>query len=473
MASSRGKSLAKNTMILTIGKISTQAITFFLLPLYTAYLSREDYGIVDLIATIISLLFPIVNMQMEQALFRYMVVNRKDKTELQKITSTAFTFTIFQILCFSLIFTAASPFIHNEYKWFLLINLIFGTINFMMMQFMRGIGDNIGYAVSAFISSLTNIAVNLILILGFGLGADSMLTAMAAGNIISISYIFIRSKFWQYYRTDNFERSRLKELLLYSVPLIPNELSWWAIRASDRFIVTAFLGAGPNGIIAIAHKFPSIYVMLYNIFGIAWTESVVLHLKEPGGETYFSNMTNRMLRIFSCASLLMITVMPFVFSILINKNFDEAYYLIPLYLIGSVFNVVIGLVSTVYIVHKKTKVIAKTSIMAAIICLTVDVALVKFIGIYASPISSIIGFGAMMLYRCIDIKKFVNVNWNYKYILTFSIVLALAMISYYIRVDSVCAVAFILSLVFVYYANKEDMTVLFNVIKKRLGITKP
>ena len=78
-----------------------------------------------------------------------------------------------------------------------------------------------------------------------------------------------------------------------------------------------------------------------------------------------------------------------------------------------------------------------------------------------------------MLYRCIDIKKFVSVNWNYKYIMTFSIVLVLAMISYYIRIDSICAVAFILSLVFVYYANKEDMTVLFNVIKKRLGITKP
>lgn len=470
--SDRGKELARNTAILTIGKISSQAITFFLLPLYTAYLSREDYGVVDLIATIIALLFPILNMQMEQGLFRFMVVNRENKMELKKIASTAFSFTGFQILCFSLLFVAASPFIHNEYKWFLLINLVLGTLNFMMMQFLRGVGDNVGYAVSAFISSMANIVVNLVLILGFGLGADSMLTAMAIGSLASILYILFRSKLWQYYSPKYYERPRLKELLSYSLPLVPNELSWWAIRASDRFVVTTFLGAGANGIIAIAHKFPSIYVMLYNIFGIAWTESIVLHLREPGGEQYFSDMTNRMVRLFSCLSLLIICVMPFVFNVLIDDNFAEAYNLIPLYMIGSTFNVVIGLVSAVYIVHKQTMVIAKTSIMAAVICVAVDLACVKFIGIYASPLSNIIGFGAMMLYRCVDIRKYVRMEWDYKYILQFCVMLAVAMASYYVRINSVCIATMILTFIFVYYANKNDLHKFRAVIKARLKISK-
>ena len=45
---SREKTLVKNTFILTVGKICTQLITFFLLPLYTAILSTEEYGTVDL-----------------------------------------------------------------------------------------------------------------------------------------------------------------------------------------------------------------------------------------------------------------------------------------------------------------------------------------------------------------------------------------------------------------------------------------
>ena len=46
---SRKTELAKNTAILTVGKLCTQCISFFLLPLYTAILSTEEYGTFDLL----------------------------------------------------------------------------------------------------------------------------------------------------------------------------------------------------------------------------------------------------------------------------------------------------------------------------------------------------------------------------------------------------------------------------------------
>ena len=52
----REKLLIKNTAIVSLGKICTQLITFFLLPLYTAVLSTEEYGVVDLLNTLTSLL---------------------------------------------------------------------------------------------------------------------------------------------------------------------------------------------------------------------------------------------------------------------------------------------------------------------------------------------------------------------------------------------------------------------------------
>ena len=69
----REKQLIKNTAIITIGKICTQMISFFLLPLYTAILTAEEYGIVDLLNTLVSLLIPIITFQIEQALFRYLI----------------------------------------------------------------------------------------------------------------------------------------------------------------------------------------------------------------------------------------------------------------------------------------------------------------------------------------------------------------------------------------------------------------
>ena len=51
----REKLLIKNTAIVSLGKICTQLITFFLLPLYTAVLSTEEYGVVDLLNTLVGL----------------------------------------------------------------------------------------------------------------------------------------------------------------------------------------------------------------------------------------------------------------------------------------------------------------------------------------------------------------------------------------------------------------------------------
>ena len=70
---SKGKQLLKNTIIVTIGKISTQLITFLLLPVYTAILTKEEYGVVDLLNTLVGLFLPIVTLQVEQGLFRYLI----------------------------------------------------------------------------------------------------------------------------------------------------------------------------------------------------------------------------------------------------------------------------------------------------------------------------------------------------------------------------------------------------------------
>ena len=81
----RGRELAKNTMIISIGKIGTQFVSFLLLPLYTAKLTTEEYGTVDLLNTYISLLIPIIVFQIEQAIFRYLIDAREKEYEKEKL----------------------------------------------------------------------------------------------------------------------------------------------------------------------------------------------------------------------------------------------------------------------------------------------------------------------------------------------------------------------------------------------------
>ena len=79
MSGGRKKQLAKNTAILTAGKICTQCVSFLLLPLYTAFLDPSDYGVVDLITTYVALILPILNLQIDMGLFRFLLDVRDDE----------------------------------------------------------------------------------------------------------------------------------------------------------------------------------------------------------------------------------------------------------------------------------------------------------------------------------------------------------------------------------------------------------
>ena len=87
---SREKSLVKNTFIIALGKISTQFISFLLLPLYTALLTTEEYGTVDLFNTFVRLLLPIATLMIEQAAFRFLLENHMRNTSSSRIVSNSF-----------------------------------------------------------------------------------------------------------------------------------------------------------------------------------------------------------------------------------------------------------------------------------------------------------------------------------------------------------------------------------------------
>ena len=105
------KKLLVNTVIISIGKICTQLITFLLLPLYTNLLSTEEYGIADLVTVFIMLVVPIVTLQIEQGVYRELIEVRENDSEKSKIISNTFITTFLQIVLYTIIFLVVSLFI--------------------------------------------------------------------------------------------------------------------------------------------------------------------------------------------------------------------------------------------------------------------------------------------------------------------------------------------------------------------------
>ena len=77
----RNNEFIKNTIILLLGKFTTQFMSLLLLPIYTHYLLTEEYGAVDLLQTYITLFVPILTLKVDSASFRFLIDNRYKEKE--------------------------------------------------------------------------------------------------------------------------------------------------------------------------------------------------------------------------------------------------------------------------------------------------------------------------------------------------------------------------------------------------------
>ena len=71
MEKNRSKYLLKNAAVFAMGSIGTKMIAFFLVPLYTNLLSTSEYGVVDLVTTISTVLAPMLILNINEAVMRF------------------------------------------------------------------------------------------------------------------------------------------------------------------------------------------------------------------------------------------------------------------------------------------------------------------------------------------------------------------------------------------------------------------
>lgn len=118
------KTLIKNTGIIAIGNISTKLINFLLLPLYTSLISTEDYGTIDLLSTYTTLILAVVSLQLYQAVFRFVAVDRDDPEKTKSTITTIFGLSFIAAVVYAISFVILSPFFHFRQKWYLLFQVL-------------------------------------------------------------------------------------------------------------------------------------------------------------------------------------------------------------------------------------------------------------------------------------------------------------------------------------------------------------
>lgn len=462
------KQLAKNTIIIFFGKVCTQLISFLLLPLYTAYLATNEYGIVDLIQTYVTLLVPIITLELEMSIFRWLIDSRGKEKETTKLISNNFYVLLLSLGIFSLLFLIVTTFVHIPFRFIILIDIIVCVLSGNFLQISRGLGKIMDFSISCILTGLTTVITNIILIVFCHMQAEGMIISMALANGVCSLYLFFKLKLYKMINLKLVDHKLLKGMYKYSIPLVPNGISWWIVNVSDRSIISLVLGASFNGLYAISNKFPTIISSLTGIFNLSWSESASLHINSDDRDEFFTDITNTIIKLFSTLGVGMLACMPFVFPIMINSKYHNAYLYIPPLVIGTIFNVAICLYSQIYLAKKMSKQVASTTIMGAIINILINVLFIKYIGLFAAAISTMISYMVMAIYRHFDIKKYVNITISKKLLVKVTAMFILICISYYINNLYLNIISLVIVCMDAYFLNKDILKGSINTIMSKI-----
>lgn len=409
------KNLAKNTLILGVGQLIPKALGIIILPVLTTYLSTSNYGIFDLTLSFAGLLVPIITMQMQQAVFRYLLLflDKKKRTE---YVTTAICYVLFfsLVILFGVYWILRCLKLDFDISGLICVMYWAETIYILLGQIVRGLGFNLKYAISVIVYSVTNVISVFLFVIFLKLELRGVLLAWMISYIVADMYMLFTSGINKFVRIEDFSVNSLKELLNFSFPIVPSSISLWIVNLSDRLIVSNYLGSDANGIYAVANRIPLLYSTTYEMFNLAWTETASKVLDDGNQEQYYSVLFSHLFKFLVGIMLLLIVVTPLLFYMLIKGEYKVAINQVPILYVGAFFNSFINFYSGIYIALKRTKQVGISSIVGAIINIVINFLLISKIGLYAASISTAVSFIIIAIYRAYDLNKVIKISYNFK-----------------------------------------------------------
>uniref|UniRef100_UPI00359CABB8 oligosaccharide flippase family protein n=2 Tax=Bifidobacterium TaxID=1678 RepID=UPI00359CABB8 len=405
--------LFKNIGLFAISNFAIKIVTFLLIPLYTYYLSTVEYGITDMLSTVVYLLIPILTISLSDATLRFCIEDPSNKNTYISIGFFVTIASIF-IVCLTLPLLDLSIFGGlGEYKaWFVLCYAVI-SLQLFFSNVARGINQVSLIVISSVISSAVNIASACLFIAFFRAGISGFFISLFLGNLTGVLVYLIKGKQYRFIKLSSCRnRSIIKTMCQYSLPLVPNALFWWITQSLNRFFISALLGISAVGFFAAASRVPSIMRLVTGVFEQAWNLSAFQEAKSKDKNQFYTTI----FRVYN-SSLLMITSLLIIFSypistFLLKKSFISAWVYIPILLLSFYYSSVNSFFGSIYTASLKTKFLFVTTFAGAAVCLLTNALLIPLFGLQGACVASCLSNFVVCLMRMFDSRRIVKISYN-------------------------------------------------------------
>lgn len=277
----------QQTLLYAFSILVAKGVSFVMVPVFTQFLSPEDYGRLDILQTLADLLSVVVGLGLADSVYRF-AGSARGEAERRKATASIFGIAMASGLIFLAAGQIAAPWITialpggiaTSETRLLLISLAASGLILVPLAWLR-MNNRAGiYAIASAGRSVIQAGLaTLMLVLGFGVWGV-LLAGMIACMVLATSLAL-----YQLRQTGmTIAAARTREHVAFGGPLVLAGAAAFVLGSCDRWILAAFVGVEAVAIYAVAVKFALIVAMAAQPFELWWLARRFPMLNGPDGE---------------------------------------------------------------------------------------------------------------------------------------------------------------------------------------------
>ncbi|MGJ3234507.1 lipopolysaccharide biosynthesis protein [Marivirga sp.] len=407
----------KSTFLLLFGNIFSQGLPFLLQPFLTRVLSPEDYGYIFIFQLIAVVLVPITHLSYSICLEKSYFDFSEHKLKLLRSTALLTSFVL-SILWFAIIFftievlkvdfTIPPKYVYLGCAFSLLETFfVYGMSHFKIREKFKSL------VFLQIILVIIDFSLTLVFILILELGWEGRVYAKLIAWALLVTFIII-----YFYSKNLFEFKLNKESFTYlnkfSLPLVPHALNTVIIAVSDRFFLSWLESPKALGLYSVGYQWGLIITTVGLAINKVWISTAYKRLNLNTHES--SSGFVKDFYIYSAFIMLLAISLAlssdFLIKLLLGGEFHSASTFVNFTSFAYAFNSIYLLLTPIYYVASKNKVLLKISMSVALINIILNYFLISLNGAIGAAQATLISFSLKFFLTWMIAIKINKMPWR-------------------------------------------------------------
>lgn len=450
--SSKIRNLAKDTGLFAISSFGSKILVFLLTPVYTSILATKEFGIADLITTVVNLTYPIFTLAISEATLRYSMEKKENKN---KVLVNSLYFVIGSSF-FLVVMMPFAKYLYAELAgyWIVFVGIYFVfNVHNVLSNFCKGMGNTKLFAIQGLVQTMTIVLCNIVFLLIIKIGLKGYLLSIFAGYFIPIVLMIFSGKIYRYFVPLSLDAVLIKKMLRYCFPMIPTLVAWSINTNIDKFMIIGFCGLGASGIYSVAYKIPTLMTTVLSVFLQAWQLSAINSYGDADESEYYTSIYKALNIVSVIGCFVIILSAQLLARVLFANDFYLAWRFVPFLTISALFSSNSGFISAAFKAAKKTNNLFYSVIIGSVVNVIFNYFLLTRIGTIGAAIATMIGFETIWLIRIVMVQKIVKIRidvlktfLNHATIICAAFALSFEIHHYYLVVGALFSLTIILNI---------------------------